>query len=595
MLNLKKILVFIPVVLLLCACSLTRSSGTATPAPVGTGGEEATLPPVGIADLGGTWTGTLSDQGKGSTYDLELTLAQAADNTVSGGINITSVNNLETYIISGDFDGTTLHFQESDGRFFTASLAGDTLNGYVGWDEYDKPESAWGQYTLTRGTSALATQPPEELTEPPVSKTIHAPTSTEVFLPTATHGTFRFLNLVDGGSIAGSYDDQGRARVMVQFETSGANVVLVYMVENELLQLGEVDNSNAQDPFQDELAWYPSKGAGNYTLLASAMLDDKSFLEQTVHVSVTGIPVFTPTPPPLDLAGAQQRISEIIQQEYGVYIPKPTVYRFDSPQYPTFSRWIGSAWYNGYFYYIDLFDDAHYQDNGRNPYADSSHKGQTTTWVYCKPAGLYKLLVLFVDYNNLLTDPPAALAEVQLVTDWMNTLYADFARSQGLSAAVLTLEAEAAVVSPPPVPGEPLTADQVRSLTGKEPNDYDLFIEIDLDPTHSFADDPNFPSGGGLALQGCAVSKEGIINAWSSLPDDTEIEGALTMDLNHELSHLFGMKDSWPFAPAALFRPNGTTADDWIPYPMFGWTDADGDGVIEILDPTPYGTNGPQP
>ena len=164
MLNLKKILVFIPVVLLLCACSLTRSSGTATPAPVGTGGEEATLPPVGIADLGGTWTGTLSEQGKGSTYDLELTLAQAADNTVSGGINITSVNTLETYTISGDFDGTTLHFQESDGRFFTASLAGDTLNGYVGWDEYDKPESAWGQYTLTRGTSggngAVATFPP---------------------------------------------------------------------------------------------------------------------------------------------------------------------------------------------------------------------------------------------------------------------------------------------------------------------------------------------------------------------------------------------------------------------------------------------------
>jgi hypothetical protein len=26
-----------------------------------------------------------------------------------------------------------------------------------------------------------------------------------------------------------------------------------------------------------------------------------------------------------------------------------------------------------------------------------------------------------------------------------------------------------------------------------------------------------------------------------------------------------------------------------FPTLMFGWTDSDGDGVVEILDPTPYG------
>lgn len=66
------------------------------------------------------------------------------------------------------------------------------------------------------------------------------------------------------------------------------------------------------------------------------------------------------------------------------------------------------------------------------------------------------------------------------------------------------------------------------------------------------------------------------------------------MDFNHELSHMFGMMDDWPPQRGAA-GPAGSVADDWIPYVMFGWTDTDGDGIREILDPTPYGTAGPQP
>ena len=72
------------------------------------------------------------------------------------------------------------------------------------------------------------------------------------------------------------------------------------------------------------------------------------------------------------------------------------------------------------------------------------------------------------------------------------------------------------------------------------------------------------------------------------------MQGGLVMDLNHELSHMFGMMDDWP-AMRAGPGPAGSIADDWIPYVMFGWTDTDGDGVPEILDSTPYGTSGPKP
>jgi hypothetical protein len=67
------------------------------------------------------------------------------------------------------------------------------------------------------------------------------------------------------------------------------------------------------------------------------------------------------------------------------------------------------------------------------------------------------------------------------------------------------------------------------------------------------------------------------------------------MDFNHELSHVFGLVDDWPIPPDMIPGPFGQPINDWVPYPMFGWTDADGDGIIEMLDPTPYGSSGPQP
>jgi hypothetical protein len=59
--------------------------------------------------------------------------------------------------------------------------------------------------------------------------------------------------------------------------------------------------------------------------------------------------------------------------------------------------------------------------------------------------------------------------------------------------------------------------------------------------------------------------------------------------------HLFGYPGShdWPCS-------DGTTVDQAdccdagnLPTLMLGWTDTDGDGTVEILDPTPYGMPNP--
>ena len=411
----------------------------------------------------------------------------------------------------------------------------------------------------------------------------------------------RFVNLTDGGMIPASLDPDGRPNVTIQVEVTGLVPISVNLTANGFPAVDagghnlEATNTAGSLPFTGEIPWSPLTGGGEYTLVASATALDKSAtVEATIHVTVTGLPVFTPTPPPPDMAGAQQRISELIQQEFGVSIPKPSVYRFDDPLRPDISRWIGSAYYKGTRYYIDLYDNTHYAWS-TGDYSDLAHRLSGSSMVYCRPSGTFRVLTIFVDYGNAGANRDEALAKVPLVVSWLNGLYTNFALSQGLSTALMHVEADAAYVSAPPAPGEFLTADQIRSLTGKEPSNYDFLMQIDLDVNGTLANRyyPDYiEAGGGVAMQGCGTeTKYGIINIWSSIPDASNVEGGLIMDFDHELSHLFGMLDNWPFIQAA--GPEGMPMDDWIPYVIFGWTDADGDGIPEIIDPTPYGTSNP--
>lgn len=422
----------------------------------------------------------------------------------------------------------------------------------------------------------------------------------------------RFVNLTDGGTVSATLvksetDAVERPLVIVQVEVTGKAPLAISLKANGMTALdesnrvSEVTNPSGTVPFQGEIHWSPLNGGGEYTLVASAIDNDKQIVETTVHVTVTGIPAFTPTPPPLGQEAATRRISEIIQQQHGVTIPAPSMQRFDFPDMPNRSRWISSAFYKGHFYYIELFDDTHYELS-QQEYADPVHRSSQVYYVLCQPAVLYKVLVLFVDYGNVPgVNREDALAQVPVMINWVNQLYTGFAASQGMSSPPMRIEGDGAYVSSPPSPGNLLRVDEVRSLTGFDPAAYDFVIEIDIDANISYAQ-THWPGlfsepGGGLALQGCGSYEDPQVrvNIWSSLDDPTLIQGALSMDLTHEMSHLFGMSDNWVFQPSGLTLPNGSIGDDWIPYVMFGWTDADGDGVPEILDSTPYGTSGPQP
>jgi hypothetical protein len=412
-----------------------------------------------------------------------------------------------------------------------------------------------------------------------------------------------FLGSSDGGTARATFDATGRPLVTVSVEVTGAAPYDVVLSADGLPAVDEgghtleARNAGGVLPFTAHIPWSPAKGGGEYKLTVTAMDANKNLAVASIHVTVIGVAPSTPMPPAFTRDQAASRVTKRIEDTYNVRIPAPSLQRFDFPTNPTRSRWIGAAYYKGMRYYVQIFDDGHVEwSNG--PYSDPTHRSATGAYTYCRPAGTYRVLIVFVDYGNTGVVKTDALAKVPVVVTWLNGLYANFAASQGFSTAPMRIQADAMYVNSPPAAGALLTAQQVRTLAGKDPASYDFVMQIDLDANATYSA-KNFPGvmepGGGFALQACDTGgKFGAINIWSSVTDARSLQGGLTMDFNHELSHMFGMMDDWPFL-AGSSGPAGSVADDWIPYVMFGWTDTDRDGVPEILDATPYGTSGPKP
>src|SRR5258706_2274774 len=401
----------------------------------------------------------------------------------------------------------------------------------------------------------------------------------------------RFTNLTDGGSISGTLDESGKPQVVVQFEVTGIAPLIISLSANGVQVPGEARNTEGTLPYAGELKWSPLNGGGDYDLTATAVSDQKQIATTTAHITVTDIPAFTATPPPLDHTAAQRRFTELYKQLYKIDVPAPSLHRFDSPQRPDLSRWISAVYYRGGFHYLDLYDDGHYLESGGD-YADPTHMSTSTSLIYCRPAGDFKILVAFVDYGNITFNKDEAIADVPTMAQWMNQFYDNFAISQGFKSSPMHISAQGVYLAVPKR-GEVLTAAQGSTATGGGPAQFNFLIEIDIDADNTIGKTAwkgILESGGGVALQGCGTRYYGDINIWSVVNVSTNVHGVLVMDFNHELSHLFGMMDSWPFVSATL--PDGLAIDDWIPYDLFGWSDSDGDGVPEIIDTTPYGTGG---
>jgi len=423
-------------------------------------------------------------------------------------------------------------------------------------------------------------------------------TPTDAPLP-AGNLKVEFVGLTAGGTVAATMKS-GHPLVHLTVRVSGgvglnADVTMGDQPATDAggRALSAINRAGA-NPFTASFDWMPLLGGGEYDLTASSLDDFKNVSKTVIHITVTGVPHAT-LPPAMTRDQALALFNRHVAAE-GISVPKPSMQRFDFPTNPTRSRWIVAAYYKGHRYYGSFFDDGH-TEWADGTYADPAHQrngGANPTW--CRPAGHYRVLVVFVDYKNTGTVKSDALAQVPVVTDWLNGLYQSFATSGGNGTPPMTITSDAAYLDSPPTRGQLLTQAQIQSATGKATSNFDFVMQVDLDKDGTYAAQNGgyVEAGGGLALHNCEVGKFGPINIWSSVTSAQTLLGGLVMDFNHEFSHLFGMMDDWP-GPPLIAGPAGSTTNDWIPYNIFGWSDTDGDGIPEIVDPRPYGTTGPQP
>ncbi len=219
----------------------------------------------------------------------------------------------------------------------------------------------------------------------------------------------------------------------------------------------------------------------------------------------------------------------------------------------------------------------------------TTYQGHTKDeWKHLKPipAGTFKVLTVLATYAQTVdTNGMTFLDQAQAA---INQQHASFAASRGYASPIVKF-----VFTNAAVPGSQIS--DPRSLAGvsyalgkwnqtKQLNisDFDFVVVLNLDPNNSEggASYPGSPAPY-FVYVGNYLKKQTNLTA-------TEFTYYASTAYHHEIGHYWGWDEDW--TPCNNSNP-------FITLPiLFGWEDTDGDGIPEILDPTPYGrTLGPAP
>jgi hypothetical protein len=397
----------------------------------------------------------------------------------------------------------------------------------------------------------------------------------------------------------------GDAPIQVQFVSAGGP-----FIEADLLdEIGSVDTlalpSDNTTP-SGTLSW-KAPISGTHTLTVEVLTADKQIYSATVHVTVTGgTPAATQPVQPTAINPAldpereaiKAQVIKIFHDTYGLNLTAPPVMRKYRPGVPN-DPWHSVVYIGNWMYDLAVYPDR-VEENvfPLNMQSDGSvpiQAGQKT-YPICRPAGTLKVLVALVDFQNLGVTKDQALSALDTVAQDMNTKFAEYSTAGGAKSPILQLQIKGVYLSPPPtMPDHLLTPAIVKAVSGEDPANYDLLVQIDLDGNNTYRKvlaARNFETNGEM-LSPCLGQS---LSIWMSLDTkdkalgvDTEKE--LERILSHEILHTFGYPadHSWPAGDGSLADPADDTDIFGWPTLMLGWTDTDGDGIPEIIDPTPYG------
>jgi hypothetical protein len=311
-------------------------------------------------------------------------------------------------------------------------------------------------------------------------------------------------------------------------------------------------------------------------------------------------------------AAARQRIIQILHANYHLDVTTPPVGR-KYRQGVTTDPWVTALFVKNWVIEIALYPDGReakhaYPLNGMSAAGPNYLGVGDKPIATCRPSGTIRMLVVFVDYGNLAVTRSEALATLRGVGSRLNTIYSDLSRGGGASTPILQLQLTGAFVSPPPVmPEGLLTPDIIRAATALDPAQFDLLVEVDLDAAETYRHQVLIPAHidtFGFANGGCGALPN-TVHIWMSLATKEQADGTdysetrLQSTLAHEFLHnsgypigLTGLHE-WPCGDGSVQDGTDECADMNLPTLMLGWVDIDGDGVVEILDPTPYGLSQP--
>lgn len=404
---------------------------------------------------------------------------------------------------------------------------------------------------------------------------LEEPTTPSSDTPASVSALVRFVELDQGGTIyAGTDPATGLATVSVRIESNNSRLPVGLEADGLLVVLHT--DKGGKTPNQVELEWTPWHGNGRYVLNLQ-LLDWQNRTapsSRVITVDVVGIPEDAPT--------LKSRFIELYRERFNLNLAAPVFARYNAPDRNSseLSRWVSAAYIEDRLYEIAIFDNG--TITGTSYVLNSDEGGG-----FCRPSGTLRMLAVIVDYGNTGLDPADADAALRAGLEEARARWAETARQIGLPAPILDVELTTLDYGAPPRAGRYVTPEEIRSASGLDPADFDLLAEIDLDK-----DNTTTRQYGGLGVSlgdGCRPSGSRRTNIAFTVMDRNLLENAVPrLVFEHELIHSMGWMHWWPNQTGDGLSW-AHSSGGWEPTLMFGWVDVDGDGIIEILDPTPYG------
>ncbi len=191
------------------------------------------------------------------------------------------------------------------------------------------------------------------------------------------------------------------------------------------------------------------------------------------------------------------------------------------------------------------------------------------------PRGEIKVLNIIVDY-------PALEIDDEFNSKWnsainsINQDHLEYSKEINLDEPIIQFTPINLYIDPSEIP-DPIPFNGLKSIAdsyGISRSSYEIIALIDLDQQN--------PSGGYAVRENDWVK----IGWFYSIDEGFEVDSAKLRGIayavfHHEIGHLFGWDHEWSDAEDGQILITAPS--------LFGWTDSDKDGIVEINDMNPYG------